>query len=386
MKNIAQTVSQIFEEKYNDTPIVVCSPGRINLIGEHTDYNMGFVLPAAIDKGAYVALSKRDDEDINLFAVDMEEEFTAKISNYSQSDLGWPNYIIGVVDELLKLGKKLGGFNAVISGNVPQGAGMSSSAALECAIVFGLDNIFNLELSKLQMVQTAQQAEREFVGVKCGIMDQFASVFGKKSHVIKLDCRSLAYEYVPFDLDGIKIVLFDSMVKHSLASSEYNVRSQQCNQGVAIIKKNFPEVETLRDATIEMVKECLANDDEKIYNRCKYVVEEISRLSAACEDLKDGNIVAFGKKMFETHTGLSQLYEVSCPELDFIADCARQESGILGARMMGGGFGGCVIALIREDAVENIIERMKSAYQTNVDKEMKVYLMNIEDGTRLVNV
>ena len=385
MKDLSATVSQIFEQRHHIKPIVICSPGRINLIGEHTDYNMGFVLPAAIDKGAYVALSKRNDDTINLYAVDVEEEWTATISNYSPSNLDWPNYMIGVVDELLKLDKKVGGFNAVVSGDIPLGAGMSSSAALECATIFGLDHLFELGLSKLEMAQSAQQAEREFVGVKCGIMDQFASVFGKKGYVIKLDCRSLEYEYVPFNLEGIKIVLFDSMVKHSLASSEYNVRSQQCQQGVAIIKQKFPQIDTLRDATIEMVEKCLTSGDGIIYNRCKYVVEEISRLLAACEDLKVGNIAAFGQKMYETHAGLSQLYEVSCPELDFIAGCAKQEADILGARMMGGGFGGCVIALVKENAVEAITERMKKAYLTNVDKEMKVYVMSIEDGTRLLN-
>ncbi len=384
IKSLKNTVEDTFIEKFNTNPIVVCSPGRINLIGEHTDYNMGFVLPAAIDKAMYMAIAKRNDDTINLFALDLNDNFTTTISNYTQSDKEWPNYILGVIDELLKMGKKLGGFDAVFAGDVPLGAGLSSSAALECATVFALDNIFNLGLSQLQMAQIAQMAEREFVGVKCGIMDQFASVFGKKNHVIKLDCRSLAYEYVPFNLAGIKIVLFDSMVKHSLASSEYNVRSQQCQQGVVLIKQKYPEVNTLRDATIQMVDECLAQGDIKIYNRCKFVVEEIARLQAACHYLTAGNLAAFGQKMYQTHQGLSQLYEVSCPELDFIATCAQQEPDILGARMMGGGFGGCIIALVNQHATTQIIERMKNAYHTQLGKQMKVYEVNIENGTRLV--
>ncbi|TAH01394.1 MAG: galactokinase [Sphingobacteriales bacterium] len=384
MDKLKTLVSDFFEKKFNVTPIVISSPGRINLIGEHTDYNMGFVLPAAIDKGAYVAISKTNNETINLYALDLNDEFTTTLKTYTHSAKEWPNYIIGVVDELIKMGKVLGGFNAVFAGNVPLGAGMSSSAALECATVFALNHIFDLGLSKLQMAQIAQQAEREFVGVKCGIMDQFASVFGKKNHVIKLDCRSLEYTYVPFNIQGIKIVLFDSMVKHSLASTEYNLRSQQCQQGVAIIQQKFSQVQTLRDATIQMVDDCLANGDLTIYNRCKYVVEEIDRLILACADLTENNLEAFGQKMYATHKGLSQLYQVSCPQLDFIADCALLQPDILGARMMGGGFGGCVIALIKDENYESIIEEIKTSYQQKWDKEMKVYVMSIEDGARVV--
>ncbi len=384
MENLKVIVSNFFEQKFNITPTVIFSPGRINLIGEHTDYNMGYVLPAAIDKGAYVAISKTNNQTINLYALDLNDEFTTTLNTYSQSSKEWPNYIIGVVDELVKMGKVLGGFNAVFAGNVPLGAGMSSSAALECATVFALNHIFNLGLTKMQMAQIAQQAEREFVGVKCGIMDQFASVFGKKNFAIKLDCRSLEYEYVPFNFSGIKIVLFDSMVKHSLASSEYNIRSQQCQQGVVIIQQKYPHVQTLRDANIQIVDECLANGDITIYNRCKYVVEEIDRLILACADLTNGNLIAFGQKMYDTHNGLSQLYQVSCPQLDFIADCALLHPDILGARMMGGGFGGCVIALIKESQLEVVIERVKIAYQQKWTKEMKVYVMSIEDGARVV--
>jgi galactokinase len=289
-----------------------------------------------------------------------------------------------VVDQILKMGKKLGGFNAVISGDVPLGAGMSSSAALECATAFALNHIYNLSLDRMDIVKLAQKAENEFVGVNCGIMDQFASVFGKKGHVVKLDCRSLEYEYVPFDLKAIKIVLFDSMVKHSLASSEYNVRVSQCSEGVSIINKKYASVKTLRDATIEMVEECLINESKDVYDRCKYVVEENNRLIAACQDLNNGNIEAFGQKMYETHTGLSELYEVSCPELDFIVKCTKEEDGILGARMMGGGFGGCVISLVKEEDLEGIVKRIKEAYYTKMGIGMNVYITQIEDGTQIL--
>lgn len=385
MEQSHQLVISTFKANFDqDHPIVVCSPGRVNLIGEHTDYNMGFVLPAAINKGIYIAISKREDDVISLIAADLNKKHQTTLKDYKYSDDNWPNFILGVVDQLLKAGKHIRGFNAVISGDVPLGAGMSSSAALECAVAFALNHIFDLGLDKLSLVQKAQKAENEFVGLQCGIMDQFASVFGKQKHVIKLDCRSLEYEYVPFDLKGIKIVLFDSMVKHSLASSEYNVRRSQCEEGVSIIQQSYPEVKTLRDATIEMVETCLKDASADIYNRCKYVVEENDRLLNACEDLKRGDIEAFGQKMYDTHEGLSKLYEVSCPELDFIAANAKKESAILGARMMGGGFGGCVIALVKESEVDQVVKRMKDLYFQKMNKGMNVYITQIEDGTRIL--
>ena len=380
-----ELVKSVFYQTFNQEPLIVRSPGRVNLIGEHTDYNMGFVLPAAINKAAYIAISKRDDDTIILIAADLDESYSTTLSTYNYSEKGWPNYIICVVDQLQKNNKKIGGFNAVISGDVPLGAGMSSSAAIECATVFSLNYLFDLGLEKIEMVKLAQKAENEFVGVNCGIMDQFASIFGKKGHVIKLDCRSLEFEYVPFDLEGIKIVLFDSMVKHALASSEYNVRTSQCKEGISIIQEKYREVKTLRDATLKMVEECLANGSSDIYHRCKYVVEENSRLIAACEDLTQNNMEDFGQKMYETHQGLSELYEVSCPELNFIVNCAKKEPGILGARMMGGGFGGCVISLVKEAALDGIVKRIKEAYWNKMNVGMNVYITQIEDGTAIIN-
>lgn len=385
MKESMELVKSVFYQTFNQEPLIVRSPGRVNLIGEHTDYNMGFVLPAAINKAAYIAISKRDDDTIILIAADLDESYSTTLSTYNYSEKGWPNYIICVVDQLQKNNKKIGGFNAVISGDVPLGAGMSSSAAIECATVFSLNYLFDLGLEKIEMVKLAQKAENEFVGVNCGIMDQFASIFGKKGHVIKLDCRSLEFEYVPFDLEGIKIVLFDSMVKHALASSEYNVRTSQCKEGISIIQEKYREVKTLRDATLKMVEECLANGSSDIYHRCKYVVEENSRLIAACEDLTQNNMEDFGQKMYETHQGLSELYEVSCPELNFIVNCAKKEPGILGARMMGGGFGGCVISLVKEAALDGIVKRIKEAYWNKMNVGMNVYITQIEDGTAIIN-
>jgi galactokinase len=377
--SIQADITRSFTEKFAEEPVLFRSPGRVNLIGEHTDYNNGFVLPAAIDKAVYVAISKRDDGLFNWFAYDLNESYQGSTEDVVISNKGWPNYLLGVVDQLQKAGFKPGGFNVVIGGDVPNGAGMSSSAAVECAIIFALNELFDFGIDKITMVKMAQKAEHVFAGVMCGIMDQFASMMGKAGHVIKLDCRSLDYEYVPFAFDDIEIVLFDTKVKHSLASSEYNTRRQECEAGVALIREHHPEVESLRDADISMVEKYLQGTG-KVYDRCKFVVEEIKRLQDACEDLKHNDLEAFGDKMFATHDGLSKLYEVSCPELDFLADFAKDEPAILGARMMGGGFGGCTINLIKKDAVEEVAARISKKYKAQFNIDTEVYRTSASNG------
>ena len=380
-----ETVRTVFESNFGHPTLFVQSPGRINLIGEHTDYNQGFVLPAAIDKAIYLAISKREDKEVHLIAADLADSFSIALNNLSFSNKTWSNYLIGVVDQLQKNGYQLGGFNAVLAGDVPLGAGLSSSAAVECATVFALNELFELGLSKIEMVRLAQKAENEFVGVKCGIMDQFASMFGKTDAVIQLDCQSLGYNYMPFNQEGIKIVLLDTRVKHSLASTEYNLRREECEAGVKIIQEKYPTVCSLRDATIQMVNECLINTDQKIIDRCSFVVAEIKRLQDACKDLEAGDLKAFGKKMYETHDGLSKLYEVSCAELDFLADFAKTEASVLGARMMGGGFGGCTINLVEENAVEAFVLAAGNAFQKAFGTEMKPYIVSIGNGTSLLD-
>lgn len=368
-----------------DVPLIVRSPGRINIIGEHLDYNEGFVLPAAIDKAIYVAIAKRNDNEIHLYAVDYKESHVLNTNTVETSDKHWPNYILGVVDQLQKNGFDIGGFDLLIDGDVPLGAGLSSSAAVECATAFALNELFDLQLSKLQMVQVAQKAEHVFAGVMCGIMDQFASMFGKKDHVIKLDCRTINYEYVPLDLKGYKIVLLNTNVKHSLSSSEYNVRRQQCEQGVAWIQQQHPEIKTLRDANMQMLNDNVLPKDKLIYKRCKYVVEEIQRLQQGCDDLQQGDVKALGKKMFRTHEGLSNEYEVSCDELDFLVGAVKNNDAVVGARMMGGGFGGCTINLVKEEAVAALIEEVTNAYQKQWHLEAKPYITNIETGTCIIS-
>ncbi|MES1160262.1 MAG: galactokinase, partial [Bacteroidota bacterium] len=311
-KTLSSRIIEKFKETFNTDPVVIRSPGRVNLIGEHTDYNHGFVMPAAINKAIYMAVSRRDDNLIHILSQDLNLSYLGDTGKIVPSSLHWPDYILGVIQQIQAKGLHVGGFNCVFGGDIPLGAGMSSSAALECATAFSLNELYGLKMDPLTMVKLAQKAENEFVGVQCGIMDQFASMFGRKNHVIRLDCQSLAYEYVPFNTDGIRIVLLDTNVKHSLASSEYNTRRQQCEAGVALIQAHHPEVHSLRDVTPEMLDKYVAPADALVYQRCQYVVEENLRLLAAGEDLKKGDITAFGQKMFATNDGLSRKYEVSC--------------------------------------------------------------------------
>ncbi|MDE3251694.1 MAG: galactokinase [Bacteroidota bacterium] len=377
-------IRQLFNEHFGKAGLLVRSPGRINLIGEHTDYNLGFVLPAAIDKAIYIAIKKREDRQIRLVAGDLEQQCSSSLDALESSELQWPNYILGVVQKMIQAGYPLSGFEAVVMGDVPLGAGLSSSAAVECATAFALNSLFDLGLEKIQMVKLAQKAENEFVGVQCGIMDQFASMFGKKQHVIKLDCRSLEYAYMPFDSSDVRILLFDTGVKHSLASTEYNLRRQECEAGVAIIRKKFPQVQSLRDADLTMVEACLSDEDPKVYMRCKYMVEEIQRLQEACVDLQQHDLGSFGKKMFATHEGLSKLYEVSCPEADNLVKWVSEQPAVMGARMMGGGFGGCTLNIVRKEMADSLINTISDLFEKTYHYPLKTYTVSIDDGTSLI--
>ena len=389
-----------FSNHFNyNAALVVKSPGRINLIGEHIDYNHGFVLPAAIDKFIELAIGKRTDGAIHMVALDLEETIILPIHNLAPHATVWVNYIIGVVDQVFnnlatnennfaKIKEDFnGGFSICIQGNIPLGAGLSSSAAVECAVLFALNELYNLSLTRMQMALMAQSAEHKFAGVHCGIMDMFASLHGEKNKAILLDCDSLAFTYYPLALNDYSIVLFDTQIKHALASSEYNTRRLECEQGLKIIQEKYPTVKTFRDISLEQVEACLASNDvnrSKVYQRCKYVVEEIQRVQLAVQDLAKGDMQAFGKKMFETHKGLSKLYEVSCPELDFLVEAVSNNENVLGARMMGGGFGGCTINIIKKSAVEEITKALTANYAKKMHKELAVYITSIEDGTHIV--
>jgi galactokinase len=384
------SLTALVEQRFNalfpgSDPLIVRSPGRVNLIGEHTDYNQGFVLPAAIDKAIYLAVGPREDKEIHLFSIDLDQFFACTLDLPDPAPEHWPNYLLGVVQQLQQAGRAPRGFNCVFAGDIPLGSGMSSSAALECATAFALNELFRLGVDKLNMVRSSQRAENIYVGVQCGIMDQFASMFGRRDHVIRLDCQSLDYAYFPFNLEGIRIVLLDTNVKHSLASTEYNTRRRQCETGVQLIRAHHPEVTSLRDVTTEMLDRYVAPVDELIWRRCRFIVGENARLLAGTEDLVNGDLRAFGRKMFETHDGLSRDYEVSCKELDFLVDQVRDDDAVIGARMMGGGFGGCTINLVRESAIDRLVERIAPVYCAAMNKKMKVYVAQIEDGTSLIH-
>jgi len=381
--SIPSRFCEVFDS--TDEPLIVRSPGRVNIIGEHTDYNDGFVLPAAIDKAMYVAIGNRADDKISIYATQYEELYEIPIKEIARIDQHWSVYVLGVVDQLLKGGNELSGFNLLIDSDIPVGAGLSSSAALECATVFALNSLFGKGLTRAEMAHIAMHAEHEFAGVKCGVMDMFTSLFGRHNHVINLDCRSLLYEYIPLNMQGLKIVLLNTNIKHSHSSSEYNTRRQQCEQGVAWVKAHVPQVTALRDVTHEMLCSYVLPNDNTIYRRCKYVVEENNRLLTACVDLKKGNLAELGRKMYASHRGLSRDYEVSCPELDFLVDQVKNNRGVLGARMMGGGFGGCTLNIVREEELEELLEKVTYAYRKETGLPLSYYVASIENGTELIS-
>lgn len=379
-----QKLQQAFRERYNKEATIIGAPGRVNLIGEHTDYNYGFVLPGAVDKKIYVAIAPNGTSTVNVFANQFNESYSFSL-DVSAPQKGWMNYLLGVTYHIQQRGKKIEGVDLIIDGDIPVGAGMSSSAALCSAYGFALNELFQLGLSRMDLAFIGQKTEHTFVGLQCGIMDQFASLHGKKGHVMKLDCRSLEYEYIPFDFPAYKIVLVNSMVSHTLASSEYNVRRRQCEEGIAILKKHYPEITSLRD--IEPAQ-LLQHKDELppiVFDRCSYVVYEKERVLASCEALKKNDLATFGKLMFATHEGLSKKYSVSCTELDFLVECAQHITGVAGARMMGGGFGGCTINIVQADAVDNFTQKIQAAFANLFKKTPEVYVTQIEDGAKVLN-
>jgi galactokinase len=386
MNALQKEIHDKFIQLHRHEPIIVRSPGRINLIGEHTDYNDGFVMPAAIDKQAVFAIGLSTSQRSTVHAINFDETFEIDVRYPERVEKPkWANYLLGVLYQFVQQGFPVKPFHCVFGGDIPVGAGLSSSAAIECGFAFALNELNNHNIPKLKMITMAQWAEHNFVGVKCGIMDQFASMMGKEGHVILLDCRSLTHEYAPIDLKDYTIVLCDTKVKHSLVDSEYNTRRSECEKGVSIIKQYNPQVNSLRDVTEKMLREHKKEFPGKVYNRCLYVVQEIKRVSEASLDLQKGNLKAFGKKMFETHDGLSSLYQVSCDELDFLVDEARAFPQVLGSRMMGGGFGGCTINIVHRDFVAKFLKHMKEAYKNQFSIDMPTYLVSIEGGTSVLS-
>lgn len=358
------------------------APGRINIIGEHVDYSDGFVLPAAIDKHICFAVKKLDDSNIcTFFAKDFNDSFsfnvTEKQTPVSQT---WVNYLLGVFNAIQESRKEIGGLEIAFSSTIPMGSGLSSSAALECGFAYILNELFDLNLTKKEIALIGQKSEHTFVGVKCGIMDQFSSVFGKEHQVIMLDCNSLEHQYFEANIEGYSLVLFDSCVKHTHLTSGYNDRRNDVDNGKKILWQKYPEIEKFRDFTIEMLDEVRAEMGETSYKRCLYLLKEIKRVEKAAKALSEGNVEYLGQLLNETHSGLSTEFEVSCDELDFMVRETLKETGVLGARIMGGGFGGCSINLIKDENVDAVIENITVKYKTVFNIEMKVYRVKISDG------
>ena len=386
MESLYNKVRSAFESQFGNEPLLIRSPGRVNLIGEHTDYNEGFVLPAAIDKVIVFGLAKNNSTKGRIYSVDLEQSFEFDITadTFNKSDLHWPNYIMGAVDQLKKAGYAIDGFDCAFGGDIPIGAGLSSSAAVEGGLLFGLTHLLSLDVDRLEMVKMGVRTENDFVGVNCGIMDQFINIFGRDHQVIKLDCRSLDFELVPFERDDVGIVLCDTQIRRELASSEYNVRRKQCEDGVALLSKYDPEIKSLRDVSTELLLQHKDEFDPVIFKRCKYVVEENSRVLSACEDLSQNDFRSFGKRMFQSHEGLSKEYEVSCNELDVLVEEAQKLNGVLGSRMMGAGFGGCTINLVEEKYMEDFSDQIQKAYKLRTGKSIKVYKTSIDAGTEVM--
>lgn len=380
-----QKIDSRFQELFDEQATLVAkSPGRINLIGEHTDYNEGFVLPTAIDKAIYVGVSKRDDSRISLFAEDFNEGFEISLDELAPSEKGWPNYILGVVNQFVIRDLPISGFNLYLDGDVPLGAGLSSSAAVECAVGYALNELFQLGLSRVELAKIGQLTEHTYVGVNCGIMDQFASIMSKSGHVLKLDCRSLEVEYVPLELGDYEIVLLNTNVKHSLADSAYNKRRASCEKGVALVKEIYPEVNSLRDVSVDQLDELVAKVDTDVYTKCKFVIEENERLIKACNALKNGDIEELGNQLFAAHRAISSEYEVSCAELDFLVDFAANFDGVAGARMMGGGFGGCTINIVKKTALDEYVKSIATAYKNKFGFELTPIFIQVGNGTELI--
>lgn len=369
-----------FEEKYGSKGTLYASAGRINLIGEHTDYNGGYVFPGAIDKVIMAEIAPNGTDKVNVYSIDLKQESTFGLNENDAPKEQWARYIFGVCRETIKRGGIVKGFNAVFAGNVPLGAGLSSSAALESCFAYALNDMFNgNEIAKFELAKIGQSTEHNYCGVNCGIMDQFASVFGKKDCLIRLDCRSLEYEYFPFKPDGYKLVLVDSVVKHELVDSPYNKRRESCER----VAKRLG-VETLRDATMEALEAAKPDISAEDYKRARFVIGEKERVLEVCDALNRGDYQTVGKLMYETHEGLSKDYEVSCEELDYLNDIAK-ECGVTGSRIMGGGFGGCTINLVAEDKLDGFIKTACEKFNAKYGHEPKVYEVVISDGARRID-
>ena len=374
-------IHEKFVELYGEGGVAYASAGRVNLIGEHTDYNGGYVFPGAIDKGIVAEIKLNGSDKINLYSLDYEAATSFGLNEEDKPAEAWASYVFGVCRETIKRGGKVEGFDAVFAGDVPLGAGLSSSAALESCFAYAINDIFQNGIDKFELAKIGQSTEHNYCGVKCGIMDQFASCFGKKGSLIRLNCKTLEYKYFPFNPEGYKLVLVDSCVKHELASSAYNKRRQSCENAAAAIKKNHPEIDFLSDCNRLWLDEVRDEIPQEDFLRAEYVIGEVQRVLDVCDALERGDYETVGELMYQTHFGLSRLYEVSCEELDFLNKLARKMD-VTGSRVMGGGFGGCTINLVKDELYDEFISEAKKQFAEKFGHEPKVYDVVISDGAR----
>jgi galactokinase len=386
MNLLVKQTAEAFKSKFNQAPALVClSPGRINIIGEHIDYSNGWVMPAAIDR--YICFAVAADANSNtgkMYALDLNDFYDIQLKKeISPVDKLWVNYLLGVYSQLQQRFKNDTGFKLVFASNIPIGAGLSSSAALTCGFAFALNMLFGFSLNKKEIALIGQKAEHTFAGVNCGIMDQFASVFGKRDSVIQLDCNTLDYHYFDAQLTDCNFVLFDSCVKHSLQTSAYNKRRSEVEKGLAIIQKMYPDVKSYRDCTHQMLETLKSELGDVVYKRCLFVVDEMTRVLLAAQALNEKKFDLLGALLQQTHIGLSKLYEVSCDELDFLVDQTIKNKGVFGSRMMGGGFGGCTINLIKNENIPDVTANVRKLYKEEFGIEMKVYQVRIAEGIHI---
>jgi len=374
-------IHEKFVELYGEGGVAYASAGRVNLIGEHTDYNGGYVFPGAIDKGIVAEIKPNGTAKVNLYSMDYDAATSFGLNEEDKPEEAWARYVFGVCRETIKRGGKVEGFDAVFAGDVPLGAGLSSSAALESCFAYAINDLNQNGIDKFELAKIGQSTEHNYCGVNCGIMDQFASCFGKEGSLIRLNCKTLEYKYFPFKPEGYKLVLVDSCVKHELASSAYNKRRQSCENAAAAIKKNHPEIDFLSDCNRLWLDEVRDEIPQEDFLRAEYVIGEVQRVLDVCDALERGDYETVGELMYQTHFGLSRLYEVSCEELDFLNKLARKMD-VTGSRVMGGGFGGCTINLVKEELYDEFIAEAKKQFAEKFGHEPKVYDVVISDGAR----
>ncbi|GGZ93961.1 galactokinase [Algibacter mikhailovii] len=379
-KTLVQDVKKKFIETFKTDPLLIFSPGRINIIGEHTDYNDGFVFPAAVDKGIAAAIQKSDSGSCTAIALDLDSTIEFDLDKLKPSKEGsWENYVFGVVAEIQNRNKIVGDFNIIFKGNIPGGAGMSSSAALENSVVFGLNELFDLGLSKQEMILISQKAEHNYVGVNCGIMDQYASMFGVKHTALHLDCRTVESKPYTIDFKDYELMLINTNVKHSLSDSAYNDRRSACESISELLG-----IKALRDATEADLEAIIDKVTPANYQKALYVIQENARTIKAAQAIENNDLETLGQLIYQSHNGLSNQYKVSCDELDFLVEQAKKNKHVLGARMMGGGFGGCTINLVAKKEAKTFSEIAAKAYKNKFGKECSVYFIELSQGTHIV--